>query len=252
MAKNELTVTDGSVESNPEGDSKGAPRSGEMVDTSSIFERDNLDPATFASREGATAGGSEEIAQPLESDGRSVETEATSALIEVASGLQDLASKQEELRNLFESRIRSDEVQVKALERLHDQVREYKNNFIRQEMQPLLRDLIFCYDFAADEAERAGLEGHIPTPKETALAFNHLRQMVADVLSKYDIEPYRASGTEFDRREQQCVRTVPTAVESDEKKIAAIGAIGFRSAEQIVRKEQVTVYKYNPGLASEA
>ena len=70
--------------------------------------------------------------------------------------------------------------------------------------------------------------------------------MVADVLAKYDVVPYRCPGPEFDRREQQCVRTVPTTVETEEKKIAVVGAIGFRLADLIVRKEQVTVYKYSP------
>ena len=79
----------------------------------------------------------------------------TAALIDVAIAVQDLAAKQEALRELFESRIRSDEVQGKALERLHDQVQEYKTNFVRQQMLPLLRDLIYCYDFAADEVKRA-------------------------------------------------------------------------------------------------
>lgn len=169
----------------------------------------------------------------------------TTALIDVAVGLQDLSAKQDGLRELFEARIRSDDVQAKALERLHDQVVEYKANFVRQEMQPLLRDLIYCYDFAADEAERAGQSG-TATPQETSRAFDHLRQMVADILAKYDVEPYRSSGPEFDRREQQCVRTVPTANEAEEKKVAAVGAVGFRIADRIVRKEQVTVYKYTP------
>ena len=167
----------------------------------------------------------------------------TAALIDVAIGLQELSAKQDGLRELFEARIRSDEVQAKALERLHDQVLEYKANFIRQEMQPLLRDLIYCYDFAAAEAESAGRAGS-PPHQETARAFDHLRQMVADILAKYDVEPYRCPGPDFDRREQQCVRTVPTSNEADEKKIAVVGAIGFRMADHIVRKEQVIVYKY--------
>ncbi len=175
---------------------------------------------------------------------------ATAALIEVAIGLQDIAAKQDQLRELFESRLRSDEVQAKAQERLHDQLREYKANFVRQEMQPLLRDLIYCYDYAADESERAGHEGPPPTASETAHAFDHLKQMVADVLAKYDVEPYRSTGPVFDRREQQCVRTVPTAIEADEKKIAVVGAIGFRLADQIVRKEQVTVYKFTAAMTS--
>ncbi len=183
---------------------------------------------------------------PSESSAPSRDPETISALIDVAIGIQDLAAKQDGLRELFEARIRSDEVQSKALERLHDQVREYKANFIRQEMQPLLRDLIYCYDFAADEVERANRVATPPSSKETAHAFDHLRQMLADVLAKYDVEPYRSSGPEFDRREQQCVRTVPTTIEADEKKVAVVGAIGFRLADLIVRKEQVTVYKYIP------
>jgi molecular chaperone GrpE (heat shock protein) len=233
-------VTDGSAESIDDSGPVG------MIETPSIFERDDVVEAALAHRAETGSGQSAQSPEPVVP---AAGTDPTAALIEVACGLQDLGAKQEELRTLFEARIRSDEVQAKALERLHDQLRDYKTNFIRQEMQPLLRDLIYCYDFAADEADRAGQEGNAPTPKEIAHAFNHLKQMVADVLSKYDIEPYRASTTEFDRREQQCVRTVPTAVEADEKKIAAIGAIGFRSADQIVRKEQVTVYKYNSALA---
>ena len=151
------------------------------------------------------------------------------------------------LRELFESKIRSDETQAKALEKLHDQLGEYKANFVRQEMMPLLRDLIYCHDVAEDEAGRARKDAAPPTAEGMARAFDHLRQMVADVLSKYDVEPFRAAGPEFDRREQQCVRTVPTGESADDKKVAAVGVLGFRLGEQIIRKEQVTVYKYTPG-----
>ena len=109
-------------------------------------------------------------------------------------------------------------------------------------MQPLFRDLIFCYDFAANEVESRDGEA-APSRGDAARAFDHLRQMIADVLAKYDVEPYRTSGLEFDRREQQCVKTVPTDDPSVDKRVAAIGAVGFRAGAQIVRKEQVTVYK---------
>jgi molecular chaperone GrpE (heat shock protein) len=239
-------MADGPESLNSETDTKDSTVT-VTAETPSIFERDEVVRAALASLENKPGENSEVEEQAQETVG---DPSATAALIEVACGLQDLGSKQDELRLLFESRIRSDEIQAKALERLSDQLRDYKTNFIRQEMQPLLRDLIYCYDFAADEAERAGQEGPPPSPKEVAHAFNHLKQMVADVLAKYDVEPYRVEGPDFDRREQQCVRTVPTAIEADEKKIAVVGAIGFRLAEQIIRKEQVTVYKYAASLAS--
>ena len=223
----------------PDGDSGVANRP-------SVLEQDHDVSAALASIDVRTETDSPREGQPSEVVAAPQDSATTAALIDFAIGLQDVAAKQDELRELFEARIRSDEVQGKALERLHDQVREYKTNFVRQEMQPLLRDLIYCYDVAADEVERANRTGPPPTPQETARAFDHLRQMVADVLAKYDVEPYRCPGPEFDRREQQCVRTVPTTVEADEKKVAVVGAIGFRLADLIVRKEQVTVYKYTP------
>ena len=172
----------------------------------------------------------------------------------LARGLQHLADRQDELQRLFEARIASDEVQAKALEKLHDQVRDYRVNFVREEMKPLLRDLTFCYDYAAAEVEgaRAATAGDGPPPsaQDAARAFEHLLQMIADVLSKYDLEAFRTEGGTFDQKTQQCVRTVPTGVEADHKKIAAVGAIGFRSADLILRKEQVTVYKYTAGAAS--
>ncbi len=223
----------------PDGDSALANRP-------SVLEQDHDVSAALASIDVRTETDSPREGQSSEVVAAPQDSATTAALIDVAIGLQDLAAKQDELRELFESRIRSDEVQAKALERLHDQVREYKTNFVRQEMQPLLRDLIYCYDVRRRRG-RAGRSRRPPSDaQETARAFDHLRQMVADVLAKYDVEPYRCPGPEFDRREQQCVRTVPTTVEADEKKVAVVGAIGFRLADLIVRKEQVTVYKYTP------
>jgi molecular chaperone GrpE (heat shock protein) len=208
-------------------------------DGSSVFEKDGLVESTLA----------EHAAEARETPFGSCSA-ACSAMADVVVELKDLSQRQSELSELFESKIRSDETQSKALEKLHDQLRDYKANFIRQEMMPLLRDLIYCYDFADDEAVRARKDATPQTSEGTARTFDHLRQMVADVLAKYDVEPFRISGSEFDRREQQCVRTVPTGETADDKKVAAVGAIGFRLGEQIVRKEQVTVYKYAPGTSS--
>jgi molecular chaperone GrpE (heat shock protein) len=242
-------VADGHEGLGPEGDPGGDPGGGGAA-RPSVFDQPHVVSAALASYGGQPEPNTPRGNPAGESSTAAQDPPTTSALIEVAIGLQDISAKQDELRELFESRIRSDEVQAKALERLHDQVREYKVNFVRQEMQPLLRDLIYCYDFAADEVERTNRGGPPPTAEQSARAFDHLRQMVADVLAKYDVEPYRSPGPEFDRREQQCVRTVPTPVEANEKKVAAVGAVGFRLADLIVRKEQVTVYKYTPTGAS--
>ena len=149
---------------------------------------------------------------------------------------------------LFESRLRSDKNQAKALELLHDQLQDYKANFIRQAMLPLLRDVIDFHDFAAEESKRTNGSTEDGSVDPQSKAFDHLRQRIVDVLEKYDVEAYRIPGPEFDRRAQHCVRTLPTNDESDDKKVASVGPIGFRNADSIIRKEQVIVFKYAPGL----
>ncbi|MBV8309851.1 MAG: nucleotide exchange factor GrpE [Planctomycetaceae bacterium] len=171
-------------------------------------------------------------------------TEMAVAVERVARSIEQLQARQDELRELFESRIRCDEVQVKALEHLHDQLREYKANFVRQEMQPLLRDLIYCYDTAAQEVERARASTAPIAAEDATAALDHVRQMIADVLAKYDMESYRVPGPAFDRREQQCVGVIDTDDVSADKQVATLGAVGFRTRDVIIRKEQVTVFKY--------
>jgi molecular chaperone GrpE (heat shock protein) len=161
-------------------------------------------------------------------------------LEETASKIDDLATRQQELNSLFDSRLHSDEVQAKAVERLHDQLQEYKKNFIRQALMPLLKDVIYCHDFVASSLDAP------PDPDSAAKTLGHVKQMLLDVLFKYDVEPFRGEDGPFDRKTQQCIKTVPTIIEADDKKVATSGVLGFRFGETIIRKEQVTVYKYVP------
>ena len=71
-------------------------------------------------------------------------------------------------------------------------------------------------------------------------------RMLLDVLSKYDIEPVRSDSPHFDRKSQQCVGTKETSDSTLDRTIAHRGLIGFTDGVRIVRREQVTVYKYSP------
>lgn len=149
------------------------------------------------------------------------------------------------LRELFESRLRSDDVQNRSLDRLLDELRDYKANFVRQQWQPLLREVIDCHDFAAKESQR--LSAAESSGPEASASLGVLRQMLLDLLSRYDIEPYRHESELFDAKWQQCIKTVFSSNPEDDKRIAEQGVPGFRQGEQLVRREQVVVYKFKSG-----
>jgi molecular chaperone GrpE (heat shock protein) len=165
---------------------------------------------------------------------------------ELSGKQQLLCDDQRALNELFATRLRSDEAQARAVERLHDELRQYKTNFVRQQFLPLLKEVIFCHDFLTGQIERAAGEAAAngDAAKRPLVA---ARQMLTDLLFKYDVEPYRSEAIAFDPKLQQCTHTVPTDRNEADKTIAARGLEGFRSADGIVRREQVSVYKFTPG-----
>ncbi|GEM_PF-2652703 len=160
-----------------------------------------------------------------------------------SNGFHDLRGEQAELRKLFESRIHSDEVQARSLERLHNELQASRKQLQRAEMAPLLKDIVFCHDFVTRELEGDDDSGK---PLDRRSSFEVLGQMLLDVLFKYDVEPFRSESDEFDRTLQQCVRTEHTTEPNRDRRIATYGLTGFRSEDRIIRREQVTVYRYRP------
>ena len=163
-------------------------------------------------------------------------------------GLADLGAQQQELRKIFENRMRSDEVQGKALEKLHDELQQYKTNFVRQSLTPLLKEVIFCHDFIVQQADKLKQPEQESTPEAAHKALDAVQQMLLDLLFKFDVEPFRheiGSGAAFDPRTQQCLKTIPTDQPDLDKRIAQPGACGFRAGESILRRELVMVYKYS-------
>lgn len=180
--------------------------------------------------------------------GPATDLAVTDALVKLRDELlqkqQSLGDEQRALNDLFSTRLRSDEAQGRAVEKLHDELRQYKANFIRQQLLPVLKEVIFCHDFVVAQMERSASASE---EKPERAALEATRQMLIDLLFKYDVEPFRTEDERFDPKSQQCTQTVPSPRSEADKTVATRGLPGFRGPEGIVRREQVTVYKFTPG-----
>ena len=171
---------------------------------------------------------------------------ALAAQIEqLQSAVNTVSSQQQQLLELYQSRLRSDELQLKAQEKLFDELNSYKTNFVRQQSQPIWKEVIACHDFVTHALRTAEQSGG-PAPESTSSTLALLSQMLLDLLFKYDVEPFRSEGGAFDPKWQQCVKTIPTEDPALDKQIAEAGLTGFKFDELPLRREQVTVYRYRP------
>jgi molecular chaperone GrpE (heat shock protein) len=164
---------------------------------------------------------------------------------DVPARLDALAGEQAALRELFHARLRNDEVQNRSLDRLLAELGDYKADFIRRRMLPLLREVIDCHDLAHREARRLSASAVSPPEAEsTRKSLEVLAQMLRDLLARHDVEAYESDGTDFDPKTQQCTRTVPTHDPALDKRIAENIVPGFRTEGALVRRELVAVYRY--------
>lgn len=180
--------------------------------------------------------------------GPATESPLTEALVKLRDELlqkqQSLGDEQRALNELFTTRLRSDDAQARAVEKLHDELRQYKTNFIRQQLLPVLKEVIFCHDFVVAQMDRFASASE---EKPERAVLEATRQMLIDLLFKYDVEPFRTEEERFDPKTQQCTQTVPSPRTEADKTVATRGLPGFRGPEGIVRREQVSVYKFTPG-----
>lgn len=166
---------------------------------------------------------------------------------EVRERLDRIATEQASLRELFHTRLRNDEVQNRSLDRLLAELTDYKADFVRRRMLPLLREVIDCHDLAHRESRRlSGTSAVHPETEAARKSLEVVAQMLRDLLSRHDVESYEADGPDFDPKSQQCTRTVPTSEAALDKRVAESIVPGFRSEGTLLRRELVAVYRHTP------
>lgn len=169
--------------------------------------------------------------------------EADEAPLEELMEAFDRMSKEfSDLGALVRERSKSEEVQREAFERLHSELRDYKENFLQKALEPMYRSLVSL----ADSMDEIIAEG-----SEEAEDVDFLRAELLEALNRYAVEPFSPDTETFDPKTQKVIKTVPTDEEARHRGIATRLHPGYRSQDRIIRPEQVNIYVYTPTPATE-
>ena len=144
------------------------------------------------------------------------------------------------------SRASYDAAKEKAIDKLSEELKLYRDNFIFQSQKPVFVELIMLYDNLAQTLNL--LEDSQPHDADTCLTVkNNLRNIkeeLLEILYRRDVTPFVDHPETLDYKLHKTVGTVTTGVEGENNKVEAIRKTGFCWNDKVIRPEEVVIKKY--------
>lgn len=151
--------------------------------------------------------------------------------------LQELQALRTELRD---QRTQGDAKDV-AFRAMHDELQQYKDDFMLQVEKPLLLDLLLFYDSLNWFQESLVKQDMSPDVLEEN--FQYLIDELLELLYRRNVTPMQSS-ERFDRTKHKAVQVVKTDIKDHHELITQVMKRGFTRGETTLRAEEVIVARH--------
>ncbi len=155
--------------------------------------------------------------------------------------MADLAGSLASIQAALEQRNVAAEIQKEAFDRLHQELTQYKEDFVFQTTKPFLLDLLMFYD-SLSWFHRSLVKPDV-TPEVIAESFQYLVDEFLEVLYRQDIVPVEGTRT-FDARIHKAVKVVPTQDTARNNVVDQVLKRGFSRGGRVLRPEEVVVCRH--------
>jgi len=157
------------------------------------------------------------------------------------TSLSGLAGTLARIQATLDQRDASAEIQKEAFDRLHQELTQYKEDFVFQAAKPFLLDLLMFYD-SLSWFHRSLVKPDV-TPEVISESFQYLVDEFLEVLYRQDIIPVEGSRS-FDARIHKAVKVVPTAEAARNNVVEQVLKRGFFRGGRMLRPEEVVVSRH--------
>ncbi|MBI5308232.1 MAG: nucleotide exchange factor GrpE [Planctomycetes bacterium] len=179
----------------------------------------------------------ENLPQPAKDSAGAPESRQTPD--EQLQGLADALSTQnailKDIKAELASRALYDAAKEKAIDKLSEELKLYRDNFIFQSQKPVFVEMIMLYDSL--EQTLSILEDSQSHTTDTCLTVkNNLRNIkeeLLEILYRRDVTPFVEHPETLDYKLHKTVGTVTTGVEGENNKVESIRKAGFRWNDKV-------------------
>ncbi len=155
-----------------------------------------------------------------------------------------LLEKMDELQNLFEQRLRTDEYKNRLFDQLYGDLKEYQNDVVASVTTPMLMEIISILDRMKKQSPSPDPDDYPGAYAALLRNWNNAVEDLEDLLYAQDTEPYSVEGDVPDTKRQKIVKTVATSDRSLDNQIAQHLSGGYVKNNRIIKFERVSIYKY--------
>ncbi|MCC8162014.1 MAG: nucleotide exchange factor GrpE [Lachnospiraceae bacterium] len=155
-----------------------------------------------------------------------------------------LLEKMDELQNLFEQRLRTDEYKNRLFDQLYGDLKEYQNDVVASVTTPMLMEIISILDRMKKQSPSPDPDDYPGAYAALLRNWNNAVEDLEDLLYAQDTEPYSEEGDVPDTKRQKIVKTVATSDRSLDNQIAQHLSGGYVKNNRIIKFERVSIYKY--------
>lgn len=141
-----------------------------------------------------------------------------------------------------------------AYDQLYEELRQYKDNFLKAAQKPLFLDVILLYDGVMRTlANFSELPDEKVTRQMVVDALTHTRDEILELLYRRDIERIDEVPKKLDINFQKPVTRLDTDNPDEDRDIAQVVREGFRWSGAVLRAQEVVVKRCtDPGAAPKA
>ena len=169
----------------------------------------------------------------------------------VSNMVTDIAQSVSRLQSDFESKIKYEETNRQMVDRLHDELQEYRSGMVLNILRPMLNDVLALHDdvavmvdaYAEDDTVQELAQDHALVARLLA-DFEATVGDIEELLVRQGFELYHTDEDTLDRALHSVQKTVITDDPELSGRIARRIRKGVRYDGRVVRPEVVDVYRY--------
>ena len=159
------------------------------------------------------------------------------------SMLRENNSFLKEIKSIIQERLEYDVAKEKVVDKLNDELRFYRDNFVFQSQKSMFIDLMLLYDHLERILAVLGTDDVFSKEKTTEL-LQTFKEELLEILYRKDITPFEEHPEYLNHKLHKTIKTIPTNEESENNKVDEIIKTGFRWNDNILRPEEVIIKKY--------